>query len=161
MKRLFGRPPIPAISPNAGGPAGPPPEVIAQPPLKPIDGEAIGLESKRIPVTDILDVATNAWRARGKMLDPQSGQVREEMKRVIRHIDAILTRLTTMGFELKDHTGDGFDYGQALRVVGTEPREGLAREEVLETMKPTIYWNGRLLQTGEVVVGTPLQGKDV
>jgi len=113
-----------------------------------------------ISIKDVLDIATQAWRAHGKMIDPVSGEVREEMKRVVRHIEAILTSIAAIGFELKDHTGDRFDYGLPLRVVGTQPTAGLERDTVVETLKPTIYWKRRIIQSGEVIVGTPVQRKE-
>jgi len=41
-------------------------------------------------------------------------------------------------------------------VIATQPTAGLARERVTETLKPTIYWNGTIIQTGEVVIATPV-----
>jgi hypothetical protein len=140
----------------------------AQPPVAPgADQEAIAPrvdanqsvvnEDHRVAVQDVIDIATQAWRARSKMIDPASGESREEMKRVFRHVEAILSSLSAMGFELKDHTGDGFDYGLPLRVVGTQPTAGLTRDTVIETLKPTIYWKNRIVQSGEVIVGTPVE----
>jgi hypothetical protein len=45
----------------------------------------------------------------------------------------------------------------ALKVISFEQTPGLSREEIKETIKPSIIWQGRLLQTGEVIVGTPVQ----
>lgn len=100
------------------------------------------------------DIATNAWKAKGKMLDA-SGEVREEMKRVYRHIEGVLESLREMGLEVKDHTGDVFDYGLPLKVVTTQPTPGITREMVVETIKPTIYWERQMIQAGEVVIATP------
>ena len=121
------------------------------------EGQDLSGDSPRIFVKDVIDIATQAWRARSKMIDPLSGEPREEMKRVCRHVEAILSSLAVMGFELKDHTGDGFDYGLPLRVVGTQPTAGLTRETIIETLKPTIYWKNRIIQSGEVIVGTPAE----
>jgi hypothetical protein len=103
----------------------------------------------------IADVATNAWRARTKMVDKNSGEVREEMKRVYRHIEAMFESFQEMGLEIKDHTGELFDYGLPLKVVTTQPTKGIAQERVIETLKPTIYWQEQIIQLGEVVIATP------
>jgi hypothetical protein len=100
-------------------------------------------------------IATNAWKAKARMLDPASGEVRDDMKRVYRHIEAIFQAFGDMGLEIKDHTGDPFDYGLPLHVVTTQPTPGLTTERVLETIKPTIYWQRQVLQRGEVVIATP------
>jgi hypothetical protein len=99
-------------------------------------------------------VATNAWKARAKMVD-EAGEPREEMKRIFRHVEAMLVALMEVGLKIKDHIGEAFDYGMPLRVITTQPTAGLARETVIETIKPTIYWRQRIIQTGEVVIATP------
>ena len=125
--------------------------------LGPGDTPPVHGSSNQVSVKDLADIATQAWKARSKMLDSKTGDVREEMRRTIRHIEAILTTIRSMGIEIKDHTNEGFDYGQPLRLVATQPTAGIVRDTVLETLKPTIYWNGHIAQTGEVIVGVPLE----
>src|SRR5205823_6625265 len=100
-------------------------------------------------------IATNAWKAKTKMLNGPSGDVREEMKRVYRHVEGIFESFQEMGVEIKDHTGDPFDYGLPLKVVTAQPTQGITKESVIETIKPTIYWQKQIIQMGEVVIATP------
>ncbi len=106
-------------------------------------------------VKGMADIATEVWKAKAKMLDGASGDVRSEMKRVYRHIESVLATLQEMGLEVKDHTGDAFDYGLPLKVITTQPTQGITRESVFETIKPTIYWQQQIIQMGEVVIATP------
>jgi hypothetical protein len=99
--------------------------------------------------------ATNMWRAKNKMIDRESGEARDEMKRVYRHIEAVLISLNSLGFEVHDLQGRPYDSGMPLKVVSFEPTPGLSREEITEMIKPTIMWRGQLMQIGEVIVGTP------
>jgi molecular chaperone GrpE (heat shock protein) len=105
----------------------------------------------------VADIATNAWKARSKMLDPVSREVRDEMKRAYRHVEAILASLAAIGIDIKDHTGEAFDYGQPLKVVTTQPSAEVAKDTVVETIRPTISWQNQIIQMGEVVIGTPTQ----
>jgi len=100
------------------------------------------------------DIATNVWKAKVKMLD-SSGETREEMKRVYRHVEGVMESFKEIGLEVKDHTGDAFDYGLPLNVVTTQPTQGITKESVIETIKPTVYWQKQILQRGEVVIATP------
>ena len=84
-----------------------------------------------------------------------TGEPREENKRVFRHIEAIERSLAEMGFEIKDHTNDTYDQGQALKVVATETQIGISRPRVKETLLPTIFFESRIVQHGEVVVAVP------
>ena len=97
--------------------------------------------------------------ARNKTIEATTGEVREEMKRVYRHLEAIFQNLQDLGVEVKDHTGLPFDYGLPLKVVATQPTAGQSRETVLDTIKPTVYWNNQIIQMGEVVIATPASQK--
>ena len=89
------------------------------------------------------------------MLDQGSGEVKEEMKRVYRHIEAIFETLKGLGAEILDPCGRNYDSGMALKVISFEPTPGVSKEEIKETIKPSVMWQGRLIQMGEVIVGTP------
>jgi hypothetical protein len=106
-------------------------------------------------VKSVANIATNIWKAKVKMLDTSSGEVREEMKRVYRHVEAAFEGLGEVGLEVQDHTGQAFDYGLPTKVITAQPTQGITRESVIETIKPTIYWRHQLIQVGEVVIATP------
>jgi molecular chaperone GrpE (heat shock protein) len=106
-------------------------------------------------IKTLADIATNVWRAENKMLDSCSREVRDGMKGVYRHIEAVLERFKEIGLEVKSHTGDPFDYGLPLKVVTTQPTPDIMKECVIETIKPTIFWHEQIIQMGEVVIATP------
>ena len=103
----------------------------------------------------LVSIATNAWRAKVKMVDATTGEVREEMKRVDRHIEAICRSLAEVGVVIRDHTGDAYDEGQPMKVVASKPTPGLGKKQVSETLLPSIFWNNRLVQNGEIEIATP------
>ncbi len=112
--------------------------------------------------TLLATVATNTWRALQKIIDVETCEPKPEMKRIHRHIEAIKDALRDFGVETVDHTGQRYDTGSALKVITSEKRAGINREEIIETLKPTVRFEGRLLQQGEVVVGEPVsQGEAV
>jgi hypothetical protein len=103
----------------------------------------------------LVSIATNAWRAKTKMVDTSTGEVRDEMKRVDRHIEAIYRSLAEAGVVIRDHTGDAYDEGQPMKVVASKPTPGLEKKRVSETLLPSIFWNNRLVQNGEIEIATP------
>jgi hypothetical protein len=40
-------------------------------------------------------------------------------------------------------------------VLAHQPTGGIGREEVVETVKPSVYLRGVMIQMGDVVVGVP------
>jgi hypothetical protein len=103
------------------------------------------------------DVATGLWRLRQKLVDPETGRPRDETRRAYRHLEATWDALAQGGIEIRDHTGERVPSGgvYVLRTIAFQPTPGLQRETVIETVKPSIYLRGRMIQVGEVVVGTP------
>ena len=104
----------------------------------------------------LASIATNAWRARNKMVDAETGEPQDDMRRVYRHIEGIFNAFDELGLRTIDPTGKAYDSGMALKVISFEQTPGISHEEITETIKPSITWQGRLLQIGEVIVGTPI-----
>lgn len=102
-------------------------------------------------------IATNAWRAKVKMVEPETGQPKEDLRRIYRHIEGIFNAFDELGVKIVDPTGRAYDSGMALKAISFEQTPGLSREEIKETIKPSVTWNDRLIQMGEVIVGTPEQ----
>ena len=107
------------------------------------------------------------------MSDAQDGEVREDMKRVHDRIEAIRRSLVEVGIVIRyhpevrdesqpktgivirDHTGETYDEGQPMKVVASKPTPGLDKKRVSETLLPSIFWNNRLVQNGEIEIATP------
>jgi hypothetical protein len=66
--------------------------------------------------------------------------------------------LTAAGIEVIDHTDTPFEAGMQVKVLAFEPRPGISRDRIVETIKPSVYHRSQLIQMGEVIVASP--GKD-
>lgn len=100
-------------------------------------------------------VGTGLWRLRNKMVEAATGRPREEIRRAYRHLESVWDAMVEAGFDIQDHTGAPFDSGLSLKVIAFQPMAGMVREQVIETIKPTIYFNRERIQMGEVIVGCP------
>jgi hypothetical protein len=107
----------------------------------------------------LLAIANTYFRLKKKMLDPTTGEPQEPMARVYKDIDRICRHLEDMGFKIQDHTGDAYDDGQPMKVITSNPRPDATRKYVLETLTPTIYWNERIVQHGEIEIAIPAPQK--
>jgi len=150
-----------------------PPEFRIRPPEWPADLAALlsGLDERGSqsaasapssggpPVEMLAEVATGLWRLRQRMVEPDSGRPLEEMRRAFRHLESVWDALAAAGVEIQDHTGTPFHTGLALDVLAFQPTAGVERERVIETIKPSVYFKGRAIQMGQVIVGTPQGGR--
>ena len=100
-------------------------------------------------------IANSYFRAKKKIMDPTTGEPHESMARVYKDIERIYRHLEEMGVKIQDHTGDAYDDGQPMKVITSNPRSNATRKYVLETLTPTIYWNDRIIQHGEIEIATP------
>jgi hypothetical protein len=103
----------------------------------------------------LADVGTGLWRLRQKMVQSGTNQPLDEMRRAYRHLESTWDTFTQAGIEIQDHTGESFNSGMSLKAIAFQPMSGIRREEVMETIKPSIYLNNQLIQMGEVIVATP------
>lgn len=103
----------------------------------------------------LADIGSGLWRLRQKMVKPGTTQPLDEMRRAYRHLESVWDAIVQAGVEIQDHTDKPFDSGMSLKVVSFQPMPGLGRERVIETIKPTIYFKGKAIQMGEVIVGRP------
>jgi len=121
----------------------------------------------------LISIANNFWRAKKRMSDAVTGDIREDMKRVHERIEAIRRSLVELGIvilyekephdeglpntgiKIRDHTRDVYDEGQPMQVVASKPTPGLDKKRVSETLLPSIFWNDRLIQNGQIEIATP------
>jgi hypothetical protein len=105
----------------------------------------------------LAQVGTGLWRLKQKMVKPDTEEPMDEMRRAFRHFESTWEALMQAGIEIQDHTGQPVPEGgvYALRAIAYEHVPGLIKEQVIETVKPSIYFRGQRIQMGDVVIGTP------
>jgi len=103
----------------------------------------------------IANVGTGLWRMRQKMVNSDTNEPLEEMRRVYRHFESVWDSIRQAEVDIQDHTNDLYVSGMGLNVISFQPTAGIEREVVTETLKPTIYFKGLRIQKGEVIVATP------
>jgi hypothetical protein len=120
---------------------------------------ALAAPESPAPVLDegaIAAIATGLWRTRRRMVDPATGEADRELRRPFRHLQSTWDALSEAGVVIQDHDGSRFNSGLALEVLGPfQPTAGLRWDQVIETVRPSVYVDGRTVQIGQVIVGTP------
>jgi len=106
----------------------------------------------------LAELGTGLWRLRQRMIEPETDRPPEGMRRAYRHLESVLDMMTEAGVKIQDHTDDPFDAGLSLRVIAFQTMPGIQRERVVETIKPTVYLGGQVIQMGEVIVASPEVG---
>jgi hypothetical protein len=107
-----------------------------------------------LPERSVADVATSVWRLRARMT-----ALPERTRSTMRHVEMAWDALEQAGVEIRDHLHEPFDPGLSINVVAFQPTPGLAREQVVETIRPSVYVHDRVVQLAEVIVGTPSEAE--
>jgi hypothetical protein len=100
----------------------------------------------------LVDLGTGIWRIRRKI----EGLTRmpKEIRDALYSLESTWMSMSEGGVEIVDHIGTIPNRREA-NVVEVREIPNLAREQVIETVKPTILLRGEVIQTGEVVIGRP------
>jgi hypothetical protein len=148
--KVFGLPT--GISPEQDGPAGTPFEGRDRPITTRIPEDVQEL------LGPLAEIATNAWRLKVRMIDSETGEPKEEAGKLYRFVEGLFRALDDAGIQVIDKTGKPYDDGMPEKVIGFEPTPGLAKEEIIDTIRPSIRWRERPLSNGEIIVGLPVGG---
>lgn len=111
-------------------------------------------DDQNLPEKDLVDAATNLWRAQ-RRLTRLAEEDSREAKRVGRYLQATQRALDEAGLQIQDHDGAEFHPGLSLEVLMLQPEPDLRRELVRETVRPSVYLRGKRVQMGQVIVGCP------
>ena len=103
----------------------------------------------------IAEIATGLWRIQRKAQSLGDGGQSDGLRAVLRHVESTLDVLSNRKVEIRDDIGAKYVAGMALKVAAFQPTEGIDQETICETIRPSVYYKGRLIQRGEVIVGTP------
>ena len=101
------------------------------------------------------EICTGVWRVQQNLELATKDQSSDRLRRTARHLSTMVDQLQAAGYLIKNHNGEPYDVGNQVKVLAFEQTEGLIKESVLETIKPSIFYQGDCIQPGEVVVGTP------
>jgi hypothetical protein len=102
----------------------------------------------------LAEAATNLWRAQ-RRLDQPGEDSAARGRQAGRFLRTCREALVEAGLDVQEHDGDAFHPGRSLEVLAFQDDASLATETVLETVRPSIYFRGRRIQMGQVIVGCP------
>jgi hypothetical protein len=118
-----------------------------------ISRAASAAQDERAKMVDFLvDLGTGIWRVRRK-IDGLS-RMPKEIRDALYSLESMWMSMSQDGVEIVDHIGTTPSAKEA-KVVEVREISGLAREQVVDAIKPTIILNGEVVQMGEVVMGHP------
>ena len=80
----------------------------------------------------VVDVGTLVWRVKRRLYD--MGQLPKEMQRISRDLQSTWDAFSQRGIEIRDHTGETYVSGMAVKVITSQPMVGLSCQKIIETL---------------------------
>lgn len=104
--------------------------------------------------------ANQAWRIATTVVDSETGEPKgevrpQDIRKIAKAVESLMETFEGLGLRIIDRLGEPFNAGLPDQVVTEEPREGITKEQIIRTIRPTIVWNGTMVQRGEVDIAVP------
>lgn len=140
--------------------------------LKTVESNSLGRkessESTAAEVSELskalIAVANQAWRIVNATIDSDSKEIKgelsvQEIKKVGNAVESIKETLGGLGIKIVDRLGQSFNAGLPEQVVTEEHQEGISKEQIIRTIRPTIMWQQTMVQRGEIDIAIPIARK--
>lgn len=110
---------------------------------------------EEIPPRILCSLLVEFWRLKRRLSEFQKQNVESDLSRVLEEIERMDDILVNEDIKIKDYSGQSYENGMSVKVIytekDTEKKEGSCL--ISETIKPTIYYKGKVLVLGEVIIG--------
>lgn len=112
-----------------------------------------------IPLQLLLDLAEEVWK-----LDKYIARATAAGETIARTQLPAIARSLTHSLDKAEvrsvsHDGETWVSGMVLRSLDFVPSPGLLSETIVETIRPSILFKGRIARVGQVIVGSPQPGQ--
>ena len=125
----------------------------------PVAAAASSEESKAL-----LQITGQLWRQGTILLDSESGEPKNELSpqdiRKLSHaLETMRELIKNLGIRVIDRCNEDFHPGLPDTVVTEETHEGISKERIIRTIRPTIMWGQTMVQRGEIDIAVPVTKK--
>ncbi len=134
--------------------------------IKTIDSNTTGadlktnlIDERKIDLKDLISsFAVEVWRLEKKVNQAKSLlKGNEDTNSLQDQLQRIKDVLAKQEIEIQEFTGTTYNDGMSLKVLHVEEVDSLPKGtmQIVETVKPTVYFKGEAICHGEIIVGKP------
>jgi hypothetical protein len=112
----------------------------------------------------LLQITGQLWRQGTILIDSESGEPKNELSpqdiRKLSHaLETMRELIKNLGIRVIDRCNEDFHPGLPDTVVTEETHEGISKERIIRTIRPTIMWGQTMVQRGEIDIAVPVNKK--
>ncbi len=121
-------------------------------------------ENSKNITKDLVSIIGQVWRLGTIVTDPETGEPRSELsdreiRKLSNAIEGMQESIQNLGIRVIDRCNEDFHPGLPDKVVTEEPQEGISKERIIRTIRPTIMWHQTMVQRGEIDIAVPIADK--
>ena len=124
-----------------------------------LNPDALAADVQRLSKA-LVAITNQSWRIANAVVDQDSKEGKEELsareiKKMNKALEGMIETLEELGIKSIDRQGEPFNVGLPDQVISEEPRDGISKEQIVRTIRPTIMWNQTMVQRGEIDIAIP------
>ena len=113
-------------------------------------------------IKGIVQLASQTWRLSSVLKDAETDQPKTELnsqdiRKLSNIAEAMQEIILNLGVRVIDRCGEDFHPGLPDVVVTEEPKEGISKERIIRTIRPTILHGQTMVQRGEIDIAVPME----
>ncbi len=121
-------------------------------------------EASLYEIKAMVQLASQFWRLSSVLKDAETDQPKTELnsqdiRKLSNIAEAMQEIILSLGIRVIDRCGEDFHPGLPDVVVTEEPKEGISKERIIRTIRPTILCGQTMVQRGEIDIAVPMEKK--
>jgi hypothetical protein len=130
-----------------------------------LSGESITPETNIDQTKAFIQITGQMWRLGSLLFDPDTSDLKSELslqdiKKMGHAVETMREVIELIGIRVIDRCNEDFHPGLPDTVVTEEPQEGISKERIIRTIRPTIMWGQTMVQRGEIDIAVPTSKKE-
>jgi hypothetical protein len=130
-----------------------------------LSGESITPETNIDQTKALIQITGQMWRLGSLLFEPDTSDLKSELslqdiKKMGHAVETMREVIELIGIRVIDRCNEDFHPGLPDTVVTEEPQEGISKERIIRTIRPTIMWGQTMVQRGEIDIAVPVTKKE-
>lgn len=113
-------------------------------------------------IKGIIQIASQSWRLGNVLMNAETEKPKielssQDIRKLSNIAESMQEIIQSLGIRIIDRCGEDFHPGLPDVVVTEEPREGISKERIIRTIRPTILHGQTMVQRGEIDIAVPIE----
>lgn len=127
-----------------------------------VQHSVVKLTKEEVDIRDLVSsLGVEVWRLEKRLGLAKDGAGKVENSSVLDQLQRMKDIFKKQEIEIREYTGSFYNDGLSLKVLHVEEIDNVpaGKMQIIETIKPSVYFKGQVIFHGEVIVGKSRENK--